>query len=158
VRPGAEGFTAYSLLALAAVGFITLRDLATRRLTAATPSLYVTAVTSIGIMLAGGVGAATQGWVAPSAQSLGALTLGSVFLLVGYSFGVMTMRVGEVAVITPFRYSILLWSILLGYLLFGDVPGWLTLLGAVIVAGAGAFTLWREQRARRLARLPSARG
>ena len=151
VRPGAEGFTAYSLLALAAVGFIVIRDLATRRLTAATPNLYATALTSVAIMAAGGVGAAAQDWAPLSLRASAILGAASVFLLIGYNFGVKTMRVGDVAVVTPFRYSILLWAMLLGFLLFGDVPDALTLLGAAIVAGAGAFTLWREQRARRLA-------
>ena len=151
VRPGAEGFTAYSLLALAAVGFIVIRDLATRRLTAATPNLYATALTSVAIMAAGATGAAFEEWRAPSGGALATLGVASVVLLIGYNFGVKTMRVGDVAVVTPFRYSILLWAMLLGYLLFGDSPDALTLLGAAIVAGAGAFTLWREQRARRLA-------
>lgn len=157
VRPGAEGFTGYSLLALAAVGFIVIRDLATRRLTAATPNLYATALTSVAIMAAGGVGAAVEDWPSPSPQALGLLGAASVVLLIGYNFGVMTMRVGDVAVATPFRYSILLWALLLGYALFGDIPDATTLVGAAIVAGAGAFTLWREQRVRRRAQAASQR-
>ncbi len=149
VRPGAEGFTGYSVLALGAVVFITLRDIATRRMTVGTPSLYASVVTSTCIMLMGAAGAATQDWTPPSPRALGLLAAAASFILVGFVFGVMTMRIGEVGVVTPFRYSILLWAIVLGYLLFDEAPDAPTLLGAAIVAGAGGFTLWREQQARR---------
>src|SRR3546814_16039294 len=47
VRPGAEGFNAYAFWAVAAVGFMVLRDLATRRFSSAVPSLYIPFVTAV---------------------------------------------------------------------------------------------------------------
>ena len=58
----------------------------------------------------------------------------------------MAMRVGEVAVVTPFRYTSLVWALLLGWLVFGDWPRPLTLVGAALIAGTGLYTLWRETR------------
>jgi len=62
------------------------------------------------------------------------------------TFSVMCMRVGDVAFVAPFRYTILLWAILLGYLVFDDVPDLATWIGSAIIVATGLFTFWREQR------------
>lgn len=56
------------------------------------------------------------------------------------------MRTGEVAVVAPFRYSRLLFGILLGVVVFGERPDALVYVGAALVAGAGIYTLLREAR------------
>ena len=61
----------------------------------------------------------------------------------------MTMRVGEIGFVTPFRYTSLLWALVLGLVFFGEWPQPLTLLGAGIVVATGIFTLAREQALRR---------
>ena len=72
-------------------------------------------------------------------------------MIVGYMTAVMTMRVGEIGFVAPFRYMALLWAIGLGWLAFGDFPDGWTLTGAAVVVATGVFTLLRE---RRLARSP----
>ena len=62
------------------------------------------------------------------------------------------MRTGEIAVVAPFRYSILLWAILAGFLVWGEVPDLPTWAGIAIVTGAGLYTFLREQRLKKLAR------
>ena len=64
----------------------------------------------------------------------------------GYFFSIQVMRTGDVAFIAPFRYTGLLWALLLGWLIFGDWPGTLTLIGAGIVVATGVFTLYRERK------------
>ena len=54
------------------------------------------------------------------------------------------MRSGQVGFVSPFRYTIMIWAIILGYLIWGDIPNNLTLLGISIVIGMGIFTFWRE--------------
>ena len=150
VRPGAEGFTIHSLSAMAAVACVTLRDLSTRLLDASVPSLSVAVVAAVsapvvfgGVALVPGLGGA---WVMPPAAAWGALAGATVALVAGYQLSVMMMRLGEVSVIAPFRYTSLLWALLLGVLVFGDWPDGLTLAGAALVVGAGSFTLWRGAR------------
>ena len=58
----------------------------------------------------------------------------------------MTMRVGDIAVVSPFRYTGLLWALVLGWAVFGDWPDALTLIGGALVVAAGLFTLFRERR------------
>lgn len=146
VKPGAERFDAAALWALAAVGFVCLRDLSTKRLSPATPSLFITLMTATAITCLGGVVTLTGEWAPMTNEALGILAASAVFLFVGYLFSVMTMRVGEMAFVSPFRYSILIWALILGYFAFGDLPGTLTMIGATVVVGAGLYTFLREQR------------
>ncbi|SHF03343.1 S-adenosylmethionine uptake transporter [Ruegeria intermedia] len=146
VRPGPDGFSLYALYALVAVICVTARDLVTRRMSPEVPSMVVTLATSLTITLAAAVASVFQGWV-PVAAPTG-LLIGSaaIFVLLGYLFSVMVMRVGEVGFVAPFRYTSLIWALVLGWAVFGDWPDRLTMLGAALVVGAGLFTLFRERR------------
>ncbi|NIA68968.1 DMT family transporter [Pelagibius litoralis] len=146
VRPGGEGFNAYALWAVAAVAFIVLRDLSTRLLSAGVPTLFTALTSGLAITVVGGVLALTEDWAPVSGPSL-ALTAGAAFfLLFAYIFGVRTMRMGEVSFISPFRYTVLIWAMILGFLLFGEVPDGWTLVGSLVVVGMGIYTFYRERR------------
>lgn len=149
VRPGFEGFDAYAFWAVAAVGFMVLRDLSTRRLSPGIPSLYVAFVTAL--MTAGFAGllSLTQDWQPLAPRNLGLLCASAGFLVFGYLFSIKAMRVGEIAFVSPFRYTILIWAIVLGILVFGDIPDGWTLLGAGIVVATGVYTFYRERKLRR---------
>ena len=146
VRPGAEGFTVYSMLALASVGFVTLRDIVTRQMSSALPSLTVALAASAGVTVAFGLASVTGPWVVPTPGMLAKLTGAGVFVIAGYLLSVLVMRRGEIGFIAPFRYTSLLWALALGWLVFGDWPDTLTLLGAGVVVATGSFTLWRGAR------------
>ncbi|KPA23694.1 EamA-like transporter family protein [Shimia sp. SK013] len=154
VRPGPEGFDLYAGYALGAVCFVTVRDLSTRRMSAEVPSMTVTLVASLGVMLFAGVASLDTEWVTLDLHQVALIGGASVFILGGYLFSVMVMRLGEVSFTAPFRYSGLLWALLLGLVVFGEWPDPTTLLGCVIVVGAGVFTLLRG---RKLAQENSAR-
>lgn len=146
VRPGPEGFSLYALYALAAVCCVTLRDLATRHMSKQVPSLMVTLITSLAVLTFAGVASTAEVWV-PLDMRLAALVLGaSVFIILAYLLSVMVMRVGEVSFVAPFRYTGLIWALLLGWLFFGSWPDPLTLVGASIVVASGLFTLYRERK------------
>lgn len=146
VRPGTEGFSAWSLYALVAVFFVTARDLITRKLPRETPSLTVAFCTSVSVTVFFGATTLTREWV-PVTPDLWLLICGSaVFIIGGYIFSIQTMRVGEVSFIAPFRYTSLIWATLLGFLVFGEWPDTLTFVGAGIIVAAGLFTFYRERR------------
>ncbi|MFP7572328.1 DMT family transporter [Marivita sp. S2033] len=154
VRPGTEGFTSASVYTLCAVGAVTVRDLVTRRVSMATPSLMVTFVSSVIVTLFAGVWSFGQDWV-PLTPRLTLLVLtASAFIVGAYLTSVMVMRVGQVSFVAPFRYTGLVWALILGWLLFGEWPQPLTLIGASIIAAAGAFNLLREARLNRKVRRP----
>ncbi|NCQ24018.1 MAG: EamA family transporter [Rhodobacteraceae bacterium CG17_big_fil_post_rev_8_21_14_2_50_63_15] len=146
VRPGTEGFNIYSVYGLAAVAFVTLRDLATRRLSRDVPSMLVTLITSFCIMAAFGLASLTGEWAPVNGRSAALIMAASVMIIGGYLFSIMVMRVGEISFVAPFRYTSLLWALVLGWLVFGDWPQTITLIGAAIVVVSGLFTLYRESQ------------
>ncbi|WP_170596601.1 DMT family transporter [Ruegeria arenilitoris] len=145
VRPGPDGFSIYAMYALIAVICVTARDLITRRMSPEVPSMVVTLATSLTITTGAAIASVFQGWVPMTAGSGMLIASAAVFVLLGYIFSVMVMRVGEVSFVAPFRYSSLIWALGLGWTVFGDWPDRITMLGAALVVTAGLFTLFRER-------------
>ena len=151
IRPGTEGFDRWALLGLASVACVVVRDLSVRPLQGQVPSALVALGAAVAVTTMGWIGAGVQG-VQPVTGLEAAKVLGAgLFLIVGYLTSVMAMRSGDIGLVAPFRYTSLLWAIVLGLVVFGDLPDGWTLLGATIVIGAGLFTLWRERALRRAA-------
>ena len=155
VRPGFEGFTVYSLVALACVGFAAVRDLATKHIPGEVPTLLVSTVTASSVAIAGGALIVPMGgWTPMTLEQTALLAAAAVLLLFGYQFIILAMRVGEISFIAPFRYTALLWAIVLGYLTFGDLPDAAMIAGATIVVCSGLYALYRERKVG--AQLPAA--
>jgi drug/metabolite transporter (DMT)-like permease len=115
------------------------------------PSALVALGAAVAVCAMGWIGATAQG-LEPVSGAQAAKVLGAgLFLIVGYLTSVMAMRSGDIGLVAPFRYTSLLWAIVLGLLVFGDLPDFWTLFGAAIVVAAGIFTLWRERVLRRRA-------
>ncbi len=151
VRPGPDGFSVYSLYAVAAVMMVTLRDLVTRRMSPDVPSLTVTLLTAISVTLAAALASMSIVWEPVSVGTAGVIASASIFILIGYLCSVMVMRSGDIAFIAPFRYTSLVWALILGWVMFGDWPDALTMTGAAIVVAMGIFTLFRERALARAA-------
>ncbi|MEP5151616.1 DMT family transporter [Planktotalea sp.] len=150
VKPGTDGFTVHSVYVLIAVLCVTLRDLAARRLSKEVPSLTVTLIGSLFVtVFAGGAGAVSGGWVSMNGAQIVMLLAASIFIIGGYVFSVMVMRVGEVSFTSPFRFTAMLWALVLGFVFFGEWPDPLTFAGAALIVVTGVFTLYREARAKR---------
>jgi drug/metabolite transporter (DMT)-like permease len=82
--------------------------------------------------------------------------MSAVCLFFATTFMTVGLRTGEIAVVAPFRYVPLLLALLLGYLIWGDVPDWLGAIGIVLVLGAGLYTLHRERASLRRVVAPAA--
>ena len=146
VRPGYEGFSAYSLMALASVFFCTLRDLATKRIPQQIPTSLISAATAMAVTLCGALMVGPMGgWKPVSALDVGLVAVAAVLLLIGYQFIVKAMRVGDISFIAPFRYMSLLWSIALGFVVFGDIPDLAMIAGSGIIVASGLYMLYRER-------------
>jgi drug/metabolite transporter (DMT)-like permease len=146
VRPGTDGFNVYSLWALAAVAFVTLRDLLSHKLNSSTPSIYVALFASVFVMILAGMASATQQWNDVSPQIGLYLAAAAGFILVGYIAGIAAMRHVEISFVSPFRYTVLIWALLLGFFVFGEVPDAITIAGSLIVVGMGIYTFYRERK------------
>ena len=147
VRPGAEGFMPASLLAVAGVIFLAARDLATRTAPPHIASLVLAFYGFAAVVPAGGLLLAFQGgWAPMTADLLLRLAITALIGVAAYYAIVAAMRVGDVAVVTPFRYTRIVFALILGVAVFDEtVDGWM-LAGAAIVIGSGLYTLLREAR------------
>ena len=150
VRPGAAGFNQFSLLALTSVMFCAVRDLATKQIPTHIPSLFITLLTTVTVTTAGAaILVPLGGWTPPSGRALGLLALAAVLVLIGYQCIIMALRTGDISAVAPFRYSALLWAMLLGYLVFGDVPDGTMVTGASIIVLSGLYAFYREHKRHR---------
>lgn len=152
IRPGPDGFDLWSVMGLGSVACVVVRDLSTRFLSRDVPSVNVAVWASVSVTAMGLAVTGVQGWQ-PVTPAEAMLVCAAAFaLLFGYMFSVMVMRVGDIGFVAPFRYTALIWAILLGWLVFDALPDGLTLLGAALVVGSGIFTLWRERKVKAPAR------
>ena len=147
VQPSAAGFNAFALLCLVGTFFHAARDLTTRAIDTAVPSILITLATALAVLALAGLLTATQGWQAPTARQLALLAAASVFLSAGYFLIITGMRTGNISVIAPFRYTGLLFALALGWLVWGDVPNALAWAGIALLMGAGLYVLHGERRA-----------
>ncbi len=95
-----------------------------------------------------------QDWVAMTPRLTMLVLMATTFVICAYLCSVMVMRVGEVSFVAPFRYTGLVWALILGFLVFGEWPEPLTLIGATIIVATGVFSLLREAQLKRRARKP----
>ena len=85
-------------------------------------------------------------WHSPTPRELIALI--ALGVLGGFAHILLTesYRYGTASLVAPFDYTSMLWALLLGYWLFGELPDTLVYVGASIVAAAGLFVIWRERQ------------
>ncbi|HYW55401.1 MAG TPA: DMT family transporter [Polaromonas sp.] len=148
IQPRADGFNPYALVCLFGTLFHAARDLMTRRIDAGIPSILITLSTAVAVTLVSGAGTLIQGWKPFGLAELGLLALASVFLTGGYYLIINSMRQGEMTLIAPFRYSGLLFALLLGYGVWGEIPNALAWFGIALLIGSGLFVLINEKRRR----------
>ena len=137
---------AASLIALAAALLSVARDLVTRWIPASVGSGTVAAVTGVCVTLSGWVTAASGDWVPLGWSDLGLCALAALGVAAGYTSFVIALRMGELSFIATFRYAGIPMAMLLGLLVWGDVPGPRMLAGAALIMGAGLYIVWRERK------------
>ena len=145
VRPGTEGFDRWSLLGLVSVAFVVLRDLSTRRMSAGLTSITVAFSAAVSVTVVALAVLPFFGWAPVRASEMALIAGASGFLIAGYILIVMAMRVGDIALVAPFRYTSLIFAVVLGWTIFGQFPDAFTLLGGAIVIATGLYTFHRER-------------
>lgn len=145
VQPSGTAFNAYALLCLAGTLLHAGRDLTTRVIDRAIPSILVTVSTAVAVTLLSGTIAVFQEWKPVSAAQFALLAAASVFLGGGYFLLTVAMRGGEMSLIAPFRYAGLLFALLLGFAVWGDVPNALAWAGIALLVAAGWYVLYSER-------------
>lgn len=149
LRPGVEGFTLLSLVTVAGMIGFAGRDLATRAAPTALSNRQLGMIGMAMLAVAGGIILTVTGGTTlpdPTATVLvAAMTVCGIF---AYNALTIAMRTGEVSVVTPFRYTRLVFAMILGVLIFQERPDSLTLAGSALIVASGLYTLSRSRRAR----------
>jgi drug/metabolite transporter (DMT)-like permease len=153
LRPGADAFDMNALWAVLGVIGLAARDLFTRQMRSGLPTLVVATWGYVSVTLLGAgmllvSGGAVFPGLAATSYIAGAIVIGAV----AYWAIIEATRAGDVAVVQPFRYSRLVFAMIIGFVIFGELPDGITYLGAALVVGSGLYTLARE-RARKRASL-----
>lgn len=147
IRPGLDGFSALSLLAVLGLLGFAGRDLATRAAPLTLSNAQLGAAGFLMLGLSGVIMLLVNGPpVIPSAATFGLCLGASAFGVVGYGALTKAMRTGQVGVVTPFRYSRLLFALVIGFAVFGERPDGLTLLGSAVIVGCGVILLGQSRR------------
>ncbi len=149
VQPGTDGFSVYSLWALASMLSVALRDLATRKISSNLPSLFVAFVTMVVVTLVCAVLLPTMEWKEVKGDTIGLLLGAAVFIMLVHITLIRAMRVGEVAFVTPFRYTVMIWALLVGYFVFDETPDRATIIGCSLLIATGLYSFWRERKVKR---------
>jgi drug/metabolite transporter (DMT)-like permease len=149
VKPTPAAFDAWALLVLASAFTSAGRDLVTRRIGAAVPSLTITFVGACVVSLAGLLLMPGETWRVPTTAEFGWLTLAAGFLGLATFFMTRAFRGVDLAVVAPFRYTLLIWALIAGYVVFGELPDRWAATGAVLIVGSGLYVLRRETVRRR---------
>ncbi len=145
LRPGAESFSVLSIFAVIGMLGFAGRDLASR---AAPISLSSNVLGFYGFLTVIVAGALFMLWdgtelVEPSRSSLTFLALTVMAGVLAYSALMKAMRTGEVATVTPFRYTRLLFGVGLGIFAFGEQLDAMMIAGCTLIVAAGLFIFWR---------------
>ena len=147
LQPGYGSFQLASLLGLAAVLCLALRDVVTRDMATEIPTLTVTFYACIAMGSAGFIAYPFFGPpIMPTTYEAIILICAAIIGLTGYFLLVLATRKGDVSVIAPFRYSRLLFSLGLASLILGEKLTLPILLGALLVVSSGIYTFERERR------------
>jgi drug/metabolite transporter (DMT)-like permease len=149
IRPGAEGLDPYALLAIACAVTVAFRELSTRAVSRETPTMVLTFGTTISVSIFGMFGLLFEDWGPIDLVTLAQLAGAGLLVASGNWFILTAYRGTEVSAVGPFRYSVVLFAMILGYLVFDEVPDGVALFGTAIVVGSGLYAAHREMVRRR---------
>jgi drug/metabolite transporter (DMT)-like permease len=141
VQPAGDKFTIWSLFILLSAILVATRDLVTRWIGKSVSSLVLTLIAAVMLMICAAAGSAIQGWRPISTAEFGILATGSAFLSSSYFLLTVALREGDLSVVGPFRYFSLIFSAILGFVIWGDIPGSVALCGMALTICAGLYLL-----------------
>ncbi len=148
IRPTPSGFSLWTLPVLASAFFILVRELATRRVEPSIGPVPVALLTAVAITAMAGSVSVFTGWGPIRPANLALIALAGLCLSAGYLLSIQTVRVGDLSVSAPFRYTSVLGAVLVGLLLFDETPDALTALGCTLIVVAGLITAVADQATR----------
>ncbi len=145
VRPGAESFNAAAIVAVLSTFLVAARDLTTRTIGNDVPSTVVSLTTTILVGLVAVAYGFTETWLPVWRIQTVYVALAAILVTVGTFFIISAFRRTDVGVISQYRYAIIVFATVLGYVVWGDVPDLFAALGVALIVGSGLYTMHRQR-------------
>jgi drug/metabolite transporter (DMT)-like permease len=144
LRPSAQTFSLPALIALGGSFSFSVLMLITRSLRA-TPDVVMASSQFVGTFLLGAV-MAPFGWVTPTPASLMLFAAAGLISVTALFCVNRSLKLAPASVVVPYQYTMIVWAVMFGFLVFGDVPQPATIAGAAIIIGAGLYIFLRERK------------
>jgi drug/metabolite transporter (DMT)-like permease len=145
VQPTGEGFKLAALAPLGAALFGAIRDLITRKISAKESSMTILLTSMILVTFAGFL-TWPLGWVPLKINHLWIFAISSILVGLAQYLMIEAFRLGEIGLISPFKYSSLLWATLIGFLIWNDTPNHFVLIGSSVLILSGVYLLRGESK------------
>jgi drug/metabolite transporter (DMT)-like permease len=136
------GFT-FTYPLIAAI-FITQRDTITRKFLNQFDSLQIVFITSFSVSVFFGFGMFLN-YKPIDLEIFIYIFLSALFVTLGYYFSVLTIKTANISTTSPFRYTIIIFGIILGYFIFNEIPALNMIFGSLIIMGSGIFIILRQK-------------
>lgn len=145
VRPGSQAFQIAAFIPICAALVAAFRDIVTRKISANEKSSAILFYSTLALSL---IGLATFpfGWKPMTLNDIGIAIMAGTFFGLGHYFIIEGYRYAEASIIAPYRYLNLIWAVILGYLLWNEIPSAWVLLGTPFVVGSGLYILYDEHK------------
>jgi drug/metabolite transporter (DMT)-like permease len=147
-QPGSSAASPYALLGFLVAALVAARDLMTRKVPTSIPAPVATSAVLAFLTLAAGVGMlfSEQTAVVPNMRDLSLVILAGALMAAGQLFVFIAYKIGEARAIAPFMYTLTIWAVLFGYMLFGDVPNPLAIGGMALILLAGLLVIFTDRQ------------
>lgn len=156
IRPSMEGVDFFVLMALVCAFLIAFRDLMTRNIAKAVPSTIITLASTLSVaacgLLASLSGMDVIGWQPVQIEATLYLAGAAIFVTAGNVAIIAAFRGTDLSVVSPFRYSVIVWAIIMGFIVFGEWPDVVASAGIALIVVSGLYTVHRERVRARAAR------
>lgn len=147
VQPTGDAFRLVALAPLGAAFFGAIRDVITRKITNSESSITIL-LTSMFLITLSGYATYPLGWSEIHIKHLWLFLGSSVLVGLAQYLMIEAFRLGEVGLISPFKYSSLIWAVIIGFIVWGDIPNYLVITGSVVVILSGIYLLSGERIAK----------
>ncbi len=154
VRPGEAGFEMVLILPVLAALFAGSRDILTRGLSRTESSISILLWSNLAVIAVALAVTTVQGWQGVTGTAALLLLFNGALNAVAHFLIIEALRLGEASLVSPFRYSGLIWAIMLGLVIWGDFPDSWTLAGAVLLVASGVYIIERSPRTAKLGGRP----
>ena len=144
-QPSPDSVRLVALVPLIVALLAALRDVATRKLSFVDSSAATLCFTTVTVMVVG-LASLPWGWIVPSLADLALMALAGLLVGGAHFLMIESLRLSEAAVVIPFRYTSLVWALILGFLIWRDVPDAWMIAGSALVIAGGLYILRREAR------------